>query len=99
MDATAQFPAPATSPREVDTPVTLPIDPTVFGQVWHCDRPDHRGEGCLFCDPTVPLPSRFTVPVKPCCQVLLDDECGCSDPGDDVFAQPIRWDLRTRQVA
>lgn len=37
---------------------------------------------------------QITVPVKPCCGLLVGDECDCADLFAEVlaaFANPIRW--------
>nr|WP_221374326.1 hypothetical protein [Actinoplanes polyasparticus] len=40
-----------------------------------------------------PITPTCTIPVKRC-GCLAGDDCECLDMGDDVFAEPLFWDLR-----
>jgi hypothetical protein len=92
----------ATEPAQSGTPVVLPVDADTLGRQIHEHlTPEHPVAGCALCETEVP--SRFFIPVKPCCGVLETDVCDCSEFAAEargVFARnPIVWDLRERRAA
>jgi hypothetical protein len=84
----------ATEPADSGTPLTLPVDADTLGRQIHEHlTPEHPVAGCALCETEVP--SRFFIPLKPCCGALETDVCDCG-PGEfsDVFDRAIVWDLR-----
>jgi hypothetical protein len=85
----------ATEPAQSGMPTTLPVDADTLGRQIHEHlTPEHPVAGCALCETEVP--SRFFIPVKPCCGAMLGDQCDCG-PGEfgELFDRVITWDLRS----